>query len=386
MATPIKMPDIGTTVETVKVVRWLKRVGDPVKRGEPLCEVETDKATSELESYAEGVLLWQAVPEMTEVDAGSIIAYVGLPGEEIPGLAKPGAPPATPAAAKAAPEPAAVAAGPAKVSVLIRNLAKREGVDLEKVVGTAPGGTVTREDVLRAKSSPATPAVPAPASAAAPARGKLSPNQRVVARRVAKSWAEIVPIHFTARISMKAAMALREKTRAETGKPLSYDAILVRTVAGLLKDFPRFAAHLEGEEIVPAAGIHIGLAVSAGDDLYTPVVKDADKLTLAEIHQRIEKLAEKARVRTLSLEEMAGACLTISNLGMYPIESFTVIIPPGQSAALSVGAAQEVAVIRDGVVRAEPQAGVVLAVDHRLINGRQAAEFLAALKKAVEAL
>ena len=106
--------------------------------------------------------------------------------------------------------------------------------------------------------------------------------------------------------------------------------------------------HAIGAEIVPAAGIHIGLAVSAGDDLYTPVVKDADKLTLAEIHQRIEKLAEKARARTLSLEEMAGACLTISNLGMYPIESFTVIIPPGQSAALSVGAAQEVAVIRDG--------------------------------------
>jgi len=185
---------------------------------------------------------------------------------------------------------------------------------------------------------------------------------------------------------MRAAKAMREKAKAASGQAPSYDAILVHAVAGLLKQAPRFLAHVEGEDVVPATGTHIGLAVSVGDDLYTPTIRDADQLDLEQTQQRIADLTEKARARRLTPQEMADACLTISNLGMYPVEFFTAIIPPHQSATLSVGAAEDVPVWRDGQARPDPQASVTLAVDHRLINGRQAAEFLAALKKTVEAL
>ncbi|NQU11194.1 E3 binding domain-containing protein, partial [bacterium] len=193
MAIPIKMPDIGTTVEVVKVVRWLKQVGEPVKRGEPLCEIETDKATQELESHAEGVLLWQAVPADSEVDAGAVIAYVGQPGESVPS-AGPATPAAAPAATAAGPQEAARATAPssqAKVSMLVRNLAKKLGVDLATVTGTGPGGEITREDVQRAQAGGGAPATaPAPTGSGPAGRTPLPPTQRAVAKRISKSWSE----------------------------------------------------------------------------------------------------------------------------------------------------------------------------------------------------
>jgi pyruvate dehydrogenase E2 component (dihydrolipoamide acetyltransferase) len=376
------MPDIGTVVDSVTVLRWMKQVGDAVKRGDPLCEIETDKATSVLESYAEGVLLWQAVPEMSEVDAGSVIAYVGRPGEDVP-EAQEGRVQAAGRGAAAPSEAPRRADEAPKVPVLIRNLAQREGVNLNEVVGTGPGGKITREDVLRAKQdSP----VAAGASPPAGVQESLSDNQRSVVRRISRSWAEIVPINLSVRIGMQAAMALREKTRAERDKAVSYDAILVHTLARVVESFPRFTARLEGDNLTRADGIHIGLAVSEGEELYIVTIKRANTLALAETETAIQELISKVKSRSLTLEEIAGACLTVSNLGMYAVESFNMIIPPGQSAALSVGRVEEVCVFRNGTPHSEHQICATLSVDHRLINGRQAAELLTALKKEMECL
>lgn len=385
MATPIRMPEFGTTVEEVKVVNWLKQVGQAVRKGEAICEVETDKAIMEFESYTDGVLLAQLVPAGANVEEGQIIAYIGKMGEEAPAADVAQETQATPAVQAPAPTGGAAPPPGAKVSPLIRNLARREGVDLSAVAPTGPGGHITREDILRAKATQATAAA-APAATAAPAGGKLSSRQRAVARRVSQSHRQIVPIHLECRVDMSAAMALRERAAKDTGQKVSYDAIFVYAISRILGNFPRFRSHLSGEELVPAQGANVALAVSFGEDLYTLTVFDPAAKTLAQIDTDIQMLLAKARAGQLSLAEMSGACVTISNLGMYPVVRFSVVIPPEQSAGLGIGAIEQQVLIREGQICSAPMAGVTLSVDHRTINGRQAAEFLAALKETLEKL
>jgi pyruvate dehydrogenase E2 component (dihydrolipoamide acetyltransferase) len=383
MATAIRMPDFGTTVEEVKLIEWLKKVGDPVKKGEAICVVETDKATMEFESCADGILLGLLVPPGANVEEGQIIAYVGGPGESLPGEATsshPGAPVGGPVPMRAATE---VGAG-ARVSPLVRNLAQREGVDLGKVAGTGPAGQITREDVMRAKAAGGD--APAPSVTAPRSTETLSLNQRAVAKRVSQSHSQIVPINLIGRIDMSTGVNLRERLLKETGGRISYDAIFVFAVSRVIQGFPRFRSRLAGDKIMPAHGSNIALAVGIGEDLYTLTVAEPRNKTVIQIEADIQSLLQKAAAGTLSLTEMSGACFTISNLGMYPVHSFNVIIPPEQSAALAVGTIEETALVRDGRVVSAPVACVTLAVDHRLINGRQGAEFLAALKEFMEKL
>lgn len=371
MTTAVRMPDIGTTVDRILLVCWLKAEGEEVKRGEPLCEVETDKAVSELESVAEGVLLRQVVPEDTEIQEGEIIAYVGRPGEEIPETkAEAKVPPAAGGAPAAAPD----RTDRPRVSPMIRNLAEREGVDLAAVAGTGPGGQIMREDVLRATS-------------AAPAKGEpLAGRQLVVARRVLRSYREIPPINLTCRIDMTAATAAREKLAADTSGKATYDAIFAFAASRVIGEFPAFLAHLEGESVVRHEGIDMALTIGIGEKLFTPVVRGADGQSLAEINERVAALIEKAGEDSLSAEDMAGGSLTISNLGMYPVDSFAAYIPPAQSAALAIGTITETAAVTDSGIVARPMAKVALSADHRLINGRMAGEFLARLKEFLEAM
>ena len=370
MATAVRMPDIGTTVDRILLVSWLKAEGEEVKRGEPLCEVETDKAASELESVAEGVLLRQVVPEDTEIAEGEIIAYVGRPGEAIPEAEDEAKAPTSAGGAVAAPNRPARP----KVSPMIRNLAKREGVDLAAIAGTGPGGQIMREDVLRAKSAP-------------PAKGEpLAGRQLVVARRVLRSYREIPPLNLTCRIDMTAAMAAREKLAADTSGKATYDAIFAFAASRVIVGFPGFLAHLEGESVVRHEGVDIAVTVGIGEKLFTPVVRGADGQSLDEINERVTALIEKAGEDSLSAEDMTGGSLTISNLGMYPVDSFAAYIPPGQSAALAIGTITEMAAVADSGIVARPMATIVLSADHRLINGRDAGEFLARLKEVLEAM
>jgi pyruvate dehydrogenase E2 component (dihydrolipoamide acetyltransferase) len=399
MATAIIMPDFGTTVEQVKLVRWLKAVGDPVKRGDMLCEVETDKATSELESIADGVLLKQVVPEGEDVQQGTVIAYVGAAGEAPPaapakptGVAGIAAGPSGPAAprtggasgtaAPSGPQSPARQAGPTRISPLIRRLAEREGVDLANVAATGAGGLVTREDVLRAKAG-------GPATAAATAgRGRagtpLPKEQLAVARTVARSNREIPTIDLTASIDMSAVIEQRQKLIQQSARKISFDAFFVRAVAESIQKFPSFAAHADDEHFFPHEAIDVCVAVSHDRKLYLPAVRGADRLTLEEIQAEIERIVERIRGGRVSLAELSGGCMTVSNLGMFPVESFQMIIPPEQSAALAVGATQERPVVRLGQIVVRPLATVALSVDHRMINGAEAAEFLGSLKKTLE--
>ncbi len=374
MATPIRMPDLGTTVETIILRAWLKEEGESVCLGEPLCEVETDKAVSELESAAEGVLLRQVVSEGTEVQSGAIIAYVGAPGEQIPDDKI-----VEPRGAEERTEPDALPkerAAPT-VSPLIRHLAEREGVDLNAVVGTGIGGRITRDDVLKAKSGDE------PDDTAAK---ELPTHQRAVARRVLASHHQIVPFDMVCRIDMSSAEALRERLEGQLGRSVSYDAVFIHAVSRIVADFPDFLKSLTDDSLVVRNEITIGFIVGLSEGLYAPAVARADQKSPEQIEKEVKRLAVQAARGKLPVDASTGACLTISNLSMHPIQSFNAVIPPGQSAALAIGGVEETPLWRDGQVTAAPMASVTLTVDHRIINGQEAARFLARLKEFMEAL
>jgi pyruvate dehydrogenase E2 component (dihydrolipoamide acetyltransferase) len=372
MVTPIKMPDMNASVDMIKIVRLLKNEGEFIKRGESLCEIETDKAVIELESVAEGTVLRWQVKEDDEIEQGTIIAYIGEKGEAIPSGktivadAKKRA-----SAATSGQMPKGVERG---IPIMIRNLAERMGVDIGRIKGSGSGGQITREDVLNAQKNgnENTPAV------------SLTGNQKVVAHRVSISQREIPPIHLVARIDMSAAVSLRKKQIKESTSNISFDAILIFAVSRVIKEFPHFQLRMDGDKVSRNAEINIGCAVDVNENLYAPVIREANKKSLADIAAELKKLVEKTEKGTLSAQDMADACFTLSNLGMYPVESFTVIIPPGQSAGLSVGAITMEPVWKDGFTAAVPTLRITLSVDHRLINGREAARFIVRLKETIE--
>ena len=363
MAVAIRVPDLGTTVDEVTLVAWLVEEGEQVRRGDALAEIQTDKATSELESVAEGVLLKQVVAADTEVTKGDILAYVGQPGEALPEpeASVDTATPETPA------RPVPQADTP-RVSVMVRNLAGQLGLDLSRVRGTGQGGMITRQDVQRAAKAVTTGGEP------------LSRAQAAVAKAVLKSVQTIPHLRLTAQIDMTSVMALRAKAK-ESGEKLSYDAILLKALAKAVGAVPLVAARLEGERIVHPDGLHMAIAVGRGNDLLLPVVRDVDKKDLAAVHRDIADFANRGQIK---LEEMTGGCMTLSNLGMYPIESFDAIIFPEHSTILAVGTTQKKPVVVEDRVEIRPLVQVTLSVDHRLINGRMAAEFLTKVKEILE--
>ena len=362
MATAIRMPDFGTAVDEVRLVKWLVEEGESVTRGRMLAEIETDKAASELESVADGVLLKQAVPAGESVKAGTVIAYIGRPGEALPEE--------TPVAAAAAtaPAPKAPAAAP-RVSPLVSNLARKLGVDLSWVRGTGESGTITREDVIRAsKAEPV------------PAGEQLPRAQAAVARAVLKSAQEIPHLRVSTCIDMTSAV----KLRAESAPRISYDAIFLRAMALAAQAVPLVTARLEGEQVVRPDKVDIAVAVGFDNQLHLPVVRDAGGKDLGKIEADVAALAARAGSAGLRLEDTAGGCMTLSNLGMYPVDSFDAIIFPGQSTILSLGTVERRPVVVEDRIEIRPMATVSLAADHRLINGLTAAKFLAKLKQVIE--
>lgn len=369
MAAAIKVPDLGTTVDTVKLVSWLVREGDSVKRGDALAEIQTDKATSDLESVAEGMVLKILVPADSTVEKGAVLAYVGQAGEAIPEGSKP-AQGAQSAVASSA--PVAAKGQGVKVAPVVRNLAEKLGVDLSKIQGTGQGGMITREDVLAASKADA-----------AASGETLSRVQSAVAKAVLRSVQTMPHLRVNVSLDMTAAGRLREAAK-NAGKKLSYDAIVLKALAGAIRDVPLVAAKLDGERIVRPKGIHIAIAVDRGGELYLPVVRDVDKKDLSALQRDIEDFAQRAEKGAIKPEEMTGGCMTLSNLGMYLVESFAAIIFPEHSAILALGAALRKPVAVGEKVEIRSVATATLAADHRLINGRTAAEFLSRLKEILE--
>jgi pyruvate dehydrogenase E2 component (dihydrolipoamide acetyltransferase) len=372
---------MGTNVEECKVLAWKVKQGDAVKRGDVLADIETDKAVAELESTAEGTLLQFRVLAGASARTGEILAYVGQHGESIN----------TEAAAPTKEEgqdtksrgrgetPASTApSGPQRISPIVRNLAAKLGVDLQQIKGTGAGGIITREDVQRAHNTPATVETSAPSTGE-----QLSRMQAAVARAVQKSWREIPHLSISASIEMSRAQELREKGPAG-GAKISYDAIFLKAMARAAAKHPLFLAKLEGERIVRSPGVHIALAMGFADELYLPIISNVDQKDVGVLHGEIIDLSGKIKAHTLKVDPLGGATMALSNLGMYPIESFDAIIFPEHSSILTVGSIQSIPVVINGKIEIRPKVVVKLAADHRLINGRTAAEFLTEVKNTIE--
>ncbi|MFP4381008.1 MAG: dihydrolipoamide acetyltransferase family protein [Candidatus Sumerlaeia bacterium] len=381
MATAITIPDIGTTVDHVTLVDWLVKEGDSIKRGDPICEIETDKASNELESIAQGVVLKLVAEVGSEIEVGTTIAWVGKEGEAIPGEE---APEVDSAAEKEVPQE--VAAGPSKaitqVPPMLRNLAQKEGVDLAKVTGSGPGGRITRDDILNAKKAPGQAAA-ADAPKASESNMALSINQQAVGKQVVRSHQEIPPINAQVAIDMSACLKRRESAAASGKKP-TMDAMFIEALGKILPDFPHFRSKIDGTNRSESSAVNIGVAVSGEVDLFIPVVTDVGSRALDEIDEAVRAFGEKARKGSFSARDFGRASMSISNLGMYPVLNFAAIIPPGQAAALAIGATQETPVVRDGKVEIAPLCVATLSVDHRLINGREVGEFIKRLKEEME--
>jgi pyruvate dehydrogenase E2 component (dihydrolipoamide acetyltransferase) len=252
------------------------------------------------------------------------------------------------------------------------------GVDLAAIRGTGAGGVITREDVL--KASRATPsAQAAPLAGDQPSRG-----QAAVARAVTKSWKETPHLYVSMSIDMTVAIKARGDKDLKGGRP-SFDAIFLKALARAICAVPIVAARWEGERIVKTPGTHIALAVGLGNDLFLPVIRDVNEKNLQVLQAEIAAVSSSVRAGALKPEQMTGGCMALSNLGMYPVEAFEGIIFPGHSSILTVGTVRDTSVVVEGQVEIRPLAKATLAADHRLINGRVAAEFLTKVKEVLEA-
>lgn len=369
MAVPIVMPDLGTTVEEFRIMRWLVTEGDAVALGDELAEIETDKAVTALECTARGVVLRRLVDEDATVHTGDVLAYVGEMGESIPDTA-PLTSSVEPVVHGTIPIAPASEQTP-RVAPVVRNLARTLGVELSTVRGTGPNGLITREDVQRA--------------AVAPAGNELSRTQRAVACAVTRSWSEIPHCYFTATIDMTAAQALRARSKAD-GAAISYDAMLLYAMARAVTAQPIFASRLDGERVQPVDGVHLALAVDIDNELLLPVLRDVPALSLSALQTEIDEVVAQAKAHNLPASRLAGACMALSNLGMYPLDSFMPIIFPEHNAILAVGAITPTPTAINGEVVIRPLLSATLAIDHRLINGRAAAALLTAMKSLLEHL
>lgn len=402
-------------METGTIVRWLKAVGDPVKKNDPLYELDTDKVTQEVESDLDGVLLQIVVAE-GEVEVGSTIAVIGKDGDDatiatdvepgaddVPAIDVPAAEAAeaTPAEVVDAPARAAPAAGngdaagagaaPAggriKASPLARRIARERGVDLASLAGTGPDGRILADDVDKA------PAAGASASSAPPppAVGEIevvtmTSIRKTIARRLTEAWTAPV-FQLGVSIDMSEALHLREQLVARLAegdvKPTVND-LLTRLVGVALVRHRAINATFVGEEIHRHPGAHVGMAVAAPNGLVVPVIRDADRRSVQEIARARADIVGRARDGKLTLQDMEGGTFTISNLGMFGVEQFVAVLNPPQVAILAVGTVRDIPVVVDGEVDVAPMMHVTLTCDHRAIDGADGAEFLRTLVALVE--
>ena len=423
MATEITLPRLGQGMESGVIVRWLKREGDAVSKGEPLYELDTDKVTQEVEAEVDGVLQKIVVAE-GEVEVGATIALIetngavspdGESGAVPPDVESGAVPPddetartaSTPAAtpdADAAPDvqvapaptsgtSAAEGRGSAlKASPLARRIARERGVDIASVAGTGPEGRILAEDVERA-GAPGAPAAAAPAepSPLPAATGEvevvqLSSVRKTIARRLSEAWAApVFQLGVTADMTevLELRASLVERMTEGDAKPTVNDVLVKLAAVALVRHRP-VNATFSGEEIQRHPAAHVGIAVAAPQGLVVPVVRDADRRTVQEIARTRADLVGRARDNKLKLGDLEGGTFTISNLGMFGVEQFTAVLNPPQVAILAVGSVKDAPVARGGQVVVAPLAHLVLTCDHRAIDGADGAAFLQTFVSLVE--
>jgi pyruvate dehydrogenase E2 component (dihydrolipoamide acetyltransferase) len=382
-------------MESGTIVRWLKSEGEPVTKGEPLFELDTDKVTQEVEAEAAGVLLKIAVAE-GEVPVGQTVAFIGAEGEDVPEVAA-AAPAAEKEATTSEPEPepvveatqdAAVASGNGRIkaSPLARRIARERGIELAGLRGTGPDGRIVAEDVERAEAGG--PAAPPAAVPTAPAgeveRVPLSNVRKTIARRLIEAW-QIPVFQLQASADMTRVNALVTRLRERDPElRVTVTDVLTKISAQALMRHREVNAEFTEDAILLHPSANVGLAVAAPQGLVVPVIRGAERLSLTEIAGVRADLVGRAREAKLRAEDLEGGTFTISNLGMYAVESFTAVLNPPQAAIVAVGATEERVVPLGGETVVRPMVTLTATFDHRAVDGAPAAAFLQTLKESLE--
>jgi pyruvate dehydrogenase E2 component (dihydrolipoamide acetyltransferase) len=400
MAKEVRLPQLGQTMEEGTIVNCLINVGDKVKKGDVIFEIETDKATLEMESPAEGFVKHILAQVDDTLPIGALVLVLGAEDEDVPQSFVDSLTGAAPAPAQAAPAggtaPAAEAAKtepePAKTmdrvvaSPRAKRLAAELGVDMKTVIGTGPAGKITEQDVQKAAA--AKPAEAAPAAPAAEAKAgqtiPLNRLQRITAEKMLKSKREIPCFYLTAKVDVTDMVALRAKLNETGDVKLSYNDFLLKAVAAGLEKFPIMTGQLAGEQIKLADSIGIGLAISVPDGLVAPIVKDVSKKSIRQIALDSQALIERARGNKLAPEDVEGGCITVSNLGAFGIDNFIPIVVPGQCSILGIGQITDTCVPDNGNILVRKLMNMTLSVDHKVANGAYAAKFLDFVRKMLE--
>jgi len=444
MAQPVLMPKLGQTVEESTIVRWHKKQGDKVAKGDVIFEIETDKAVLECESFVEGTLLKIVVPEGQTVPVQSTVAFVGEPGEKVPDVVIPPKPAAAekpvsaPAASTPSSQPASAPAptasaqaqslpaipvpgalapaqpGRLKISPRARALAKAKVIDLSGITGSGPGGRIVEKDVIayldaqgydKLRVSPAAKKLASKEGidvlsvigsgdsgkvliadierAVAEKPEPMSKMRRVIAERLSQSFCLTPHIFVTASVDMTDLLEFRKGLKAK-GVPYTVTDFIMMAVTMSLLEHRQFNSVTDGNAVRWNSNVNLGLAVSLENGLVVPVIRNADDMDLMELHDAAAGLAAKAREGKLTPDEMQGGSFTISNMGMMDVENFCAIINPGESAILAISSTIQKPVVRDGKIVPRAMMKITVSADHRINDGAAAAVFVNTIKNKLE--
>lgn len=447
MAEIVNMPKLGFDMAEGTLIRWVVAEGESVAKGGVLAEIETDKATVEVESAFDGVVAKHLVEQGTVVPVGTPIVVIAAPGEKVDAASLPGgaapqekkAPaaeekteqpqtPATVAPGEQQGAPAAAAGGGAdgadgnlpagvRISPLARRMAEEQGIDLRLLKGTGPLGRITRKDIegyqknqaaapapapapaTQAPAAPAKPAAPAPEKPSVPlaplaAVGPAPADQHVpltrlrgaIGRRMVEAKQQVPHFYVTHEYNVEQLMALRKQVNAllPDQEKLSVNDFIVKAVALTLRQFPNVNASLNGNEVVRHGQVNVGNAVSVEGGLLTVVCRDTDRKPLRQISQEVRSMAARAREGKVRPDDIEGSTFSVSNLGMYDVENFSAIINPPEAGILAVGSAREVPVVENGQVKPGWRMKATISIDHRVSDGAEAARFMQALAAYLE--
>ncbi|MFI3174621.1 MAG: dihydrolipoamide acetyltransferase family protein [Bacillota bacterium] len=404
MAHEITMPQLGLTMEEGTVTTWVKKEGDTVAIGDVIVEITTDKLTSEVESEVAGTLLKIVAQEGEDIPVKGLLAYIGEAGESVGGGAAAPAP-APVASATAAPVAAATSqasmpvarpeGGRIKISPLAKKTAQKMGVNYENIIGTGPGGRIVQKDILSAPAGGAAAAAPVAEKVAKPSAAvglmdgdtvsKLSGMRKVVAERMTQSRQEIPSVTQNVKVDVTKLLKFRKELNAEMDTKYSVNDYIVKAVSKALQANKHILVSIQGDEIIQRAHVNIGMAVALDDGLIVPVIKDADKMSLSEISSTARDLAERARSNKLNMDEYKDSTFSISNLGMFGVETFDPIINQPDAGILGVCAAYDELVMDDeGKISKHQFMRISFTFDHRLIDGATAAKFELAIRELLE--
>jgi len=425
MAQEIKMPQLSDTMDSGKILVWHKKEGDTVKRGDILAEVETDKANLEIEAFQAGTLLKIATPAGTSADVGQVIAFIGEAGSIIEATSAPvpeapdGDSPideksiaekkvtspasAPPKASNEATVPAPVQGEKrerVKASPLARKIAEGSGVDIAQVVGSGPGGRIVKRDIegfpgtthtsqknasASSAKNPETTTTTTPPQSGNGTFTPLSKMRSTIARRMQETVQQSPHFYVRSSICMDQLVRLREELKNRAGyEKVSLNHFVIKAAAFALTVEPAVNCAMIDEMLFQPSGIHVGIVTAVKDGLLIPVIRNTNTLSLKDVAFEVRAAVDRARAGRPSANDLSGGTFSISNMGMFDVDDFTALINPGQGAILAVSSIKQMPVVRGGRIEVANMMNVTIAVDHRIIDGVMAGNFLKAIKDAME--